>query len=328
MNPENKTFEVIPQDYEDLWRLSLLVERGDLVCCQTRRVLKMAEEKVRVPLKVCIEVEKVALKESYLRVLGRIVHVPQKYAYLKGFREGVSIKYGMPLTVVKAKWEERIENSLKKSVKEKRSIFVVCLDFKSCCIARISDGVKIIWEGSRSSPKESGRTREFFRDISSKIHDLKEVVVMGPHIPVSSFLKFIKEEGVPVKVVGVVKTSYGGLEGLYEGIRHGKLCEVAKNVRFLESSRAIEELLASLFKGDKRVVYGLQELKKADELGAVEEVYVLESLLTSPEVSRLLESVEKKGGRVVLVADFGEVASKLRALGGAVGRLRYPIYRE
>jgi protein pelota len=69
-------------------------------------------------------------------------------------------------------------------------------------------------------------------------------------------------------------------------------------------------------------------------VGAVEKLILADTLLRDAEeeqrlqLERIMREVEHKAGSVTVVSTEHEAGSKLLGLGGIVGLLRFPMYRE
>jgi len=93
----------------------------------------------------------------------------------------------------------------------------------------------------------------------------------------------------------------------------------------------MEEVLKRLGKGESNVTYGLEDVKRAEELGAVEKLVLADVLLREStdekrlHVEEIMTKVEQKGGAVIVVSTEHEAGAKLLALGGAAAILRYSL---
>ena len=124
----------------------------------------------------------------------------------------------------------------------------------------------------------------------------------------------------------------GGVAGIYEALRSGVLLKAMKTQRIVEETKIVEEVLKRLGKGELNVTYGVEDVKKAVELGAVEKLVLADTMLreASDEARLLLEdlmrNVEKKGGNIIVVSTEHEAGAKLIALGGIAALLRFALY--
>ena len=88
-----------------------------------------------------------------------------------------------------------------------------------------------------------------------------------------------------------------------------------------------------LGKGENTVAYGLEDVEKASNMGAIEKLILADTLLRDSEdeqrlrLEKLMLDVEHRNGGVTVVSTEHEAGSKVLALGGIVALLRFPMYR-
>jgi protein pelota len=93
----------------------------------------------------------------------------------------------------------------------------------------------------------------------------------------------------------------------------------------------MEELLARLGKGQSTVTYGLGDVEKAANYGAVEKLLVADSTLreTTDEnrvaLEKLIKTVEEARGDIMVLSTEHEAGTKLLSLGGVAALLRFPL---
>ncbi len=132
-------------------------------------------------------------------------------------------------------------------------------------------------------------------------------------------------------VVDVKSVNNSGVAGIYEAIRSGVLTKTMKHLRVVEETEVVEEILKRLGKGERTVVYGLDEVRKASEYGAVEKLVLADTVLRGAEdeerllLEQLMKDVELKGGKVMVVSTEHEAGAKLVALGGIASLLRFAL---
>jgi protein pelota len=115
-------------------------------------------------------------------------------------------------------------------------------------------------------------------------------------------------------------------------MRSGVLLKTLKQQRIVEETETVEEILKRLGKAESNVTYGLAEVEKAANLGAVDKLVLADTMLreTSDEkrlhLEDLMKTVEQKGGSILVVSTEHEAGAKLTALGGIAALLRFPLY--
>jgi protein pelota len=148
------------------------------------------------------------------------------------------------------------------------------------------------------------------------------------------FAKFVENEAADIthSVVDVKSVNNGGVAGIYEAMRSGVLLKTLKQQRIVEETETVEEILKRLGKAESNVTYGLAEVEKAANLGAVDKLVLADTMLreTSDEkrlhLEDLMKTVEQKGGSILVVSTEHEAGAKLTALGGIAALLRFPLY--
>jgi len=114
-----------------------------------------------------------------------------------------------------------------------------------------------------------------------------------------------------------------GEPGLKELIM--KAQDILKNQKYIEVENLMEEIKYHLAKDDGMVVYGLEEIRKALQLGAIDALIVYEE--PGSELEKLSQEAENYGTKVYVIGDElpdGEWVKK--TFGGAIGKLRFKIY--
>jgi len=88
----------------------------------------------------------------------------------------------------------------------------------------------------------------------------------------------------------------------------------------------MEEVLLRISQ-DSPVAYGRQEVMKAIEFGAVEQVLVADTLLRDEEITHVIEKAEAMRATIVVLSTGFEPGERLVALGGIAALLRYRLVR-
>ena len=157
------------------------------------------------------------------------------------------------------------------------------------------------------------------------------IVVAGPGTLKERLASIIREKlGAGVRVV-TDSASMGGEAGVYEELRRGVVRKALREAAIVEAERVIEEFERRLAKEPRRVAYTPPLVARAAEAGAIEELLVLDELLHSPNpeerklVEEILRLADASRAGIHIVGSETPVAHKLRALGGIIALLRYPL---
>jgi len=119
------------------------------------------------------------------------------------------------------------------------------------------------------------KTGEISTKIFKQEKDLKGILIGGPG-PLKD--KFNEGEYLDYqlrgKILGVVDTSYTGMQGLQEIIQRGE--SLIKEASAVKERKLVEEFFEHLKKDDGLCVYGLDEVKRALDYGAVKTLLISE----------------------------------------------------
>jgi protein pelota len=253
----------------------------------------------------------------------------------------------MPVTIVKKEWAkhhvERLERARKASEKP---IIIVAIDDEGYVVALTTQyGVEVKIEqntklpGKLEAEKRSESTKEYFRKSLSSLRQIwtaapNPVVIIGVGFVKNDFAKFLENEAKDIakSVIDVKSVNNGGVAGIYEALRAGILLKAMKQLRIVEETGAVEEVLRRLGKNETNVTYGIEEVQRAVNLGAVEKLVLADATLreASDEKRLLLEdlmkNVEQKRGKIIVVSTEHEAGVKIIALGGIAALLRFALH--
>ena len=345
--------KVVPRTLDDLWHLYNIIYKGDLIYGRTTRELKMnidysrPQKGKRVSVFLSIKVEDVVWDRSLnrLRVHGKIHEAPENVAG-RGSHHTLNVMVSKPITIVKEKWSKHQIDRLKRAAaSEVRPIIVVSIDSEEYCIALIRQyGVDVQAASFAKLPgkleaekrtnalkKYFGRTLDAVREVWRRNH--YAVVIIGVGLTKNQFLNYIRSEAPDLfqSILDFKSVNSSGLAGIEEALRSGVLNKALKHLRIAEETKSVEEVLARLGKGTGNVTYGLEQVEKANMLGAVETFLVADFTIrdSSDErrlvLEKLMTDVEGKGGNVSVISAEHEAGQKLLALGGVAALLRFPI---
>ncbi|MBN1328180.1 MAG: pelota family protein, partial [Candidatus Heimdallarchaeota archaeon] len=161
-------------------------------------------------------------------------------------------------------------------------------------------------------------------------------IVIGAGYVKNDFINYLSEESRELSkaVVDVKSVNNGGTAGIDEALRSGVLLKASNQLRIVDETEAIEEVMKRLGKGDGKVTYGLEPVENAAIMGAVERLIVADtSLRESSEemrlkIEELMRNVERRQAGIIVISTEHEAGAKLLSLGGIAALLRFPIYKE
>ena len=173
-------------------------------------------------------------------------------------------------------------------------------------------------------------TKEFFNRINEAtnnafldVKDLKGILVGGPGMTKNGFIDggYFNEQ-LRRKIVAVQDLAYTGSFGLRE------LVEKSKDVLVKEAITEEKEIMNQFFKllatEPNKVAYGLTEVERALELGAVEKLLVSEALDDSI-VEKFEDKCEESGAEFIIISIDTPEGEQLKQLGKIAAILRYSL---
>ena len=338
---------LVPENVDDLWHLSYVLEPGDLVEGDTTRRIQRSEENLRDTggerehLHVTIEVEDVEFARfaNRLRVGGEIVGCSREDQL--GHHHTLNVEERSEITVEKH-WKpdqtDRLEEAEQAS--ENPDVAIVTVEEGEAYIHTVAQyGTEEY--ASFTSPTGKGeyaRPRtELFDEVGSALShlDVDAVVLAGPGFTKNDARDYVASEypDAAEKIVKTVDTAGVGDRGVHEVLNRGAIDDVQKETRIAEESRLIDDLMDGIAQGTK-VAYGVEEVAEAAEFGAVEHLLVLDSRLRDErqgagewdvDANEVIETTEQKGGEVTVFSAEFAPGQQLKNLGGIAALLRYRL---
>ncbi|MBC7127342.1 MAG: mRNA surveillance protein pelota [Candidatus Methanosuratincola petrocarbonis] len=342
--------EVEVEDEDDLWHLYNMIEIGDQICGNTTREIKVTrgdqEERVgRRRVFLCIVVEDTGIQSftGKLRVRGKIVSGPEDMNIL-GSYHSFALGPRDRLMIVKENWTSFFEERLDRAVKKSRPrVVVVTLDDQEATIYIIKDYEihEVVSMASNMPGKylensdRSSLRSKYFNSIEEELMRIIKdgaysIVLAGPGFTKNEFGKYLKEKHRTLNVFEE-STSTVGTPGVREVMSRGALSKILEDTLIVRDSRLVDEFLSRLSKNPKLVAYGLKEVEKSINAGAVEALLVSDRLIKTAPLSEkrnlegLCRNAEKYGGKVFFIGSEHEKGSQLYNLGGIAALLRFQV---
>jgi protein pelota len=117
-------------------------------------------------------------------------------------------------------------------------------------------------------------------------------------------------------------------------LRSGVLLKAAHQLRIVDETETIEEVMKRLGKGEGTVTYGLIDVENAVNMGAVEKLVLADTTLRDAseaqrlKLEALMHEVERRRASITVISTEHEAGAKLISLGGIAALLRFPLYRD
>jgi protein pelota len=346
--------KLVPENLDDLWSLYNVIQEGDRVLAQTSREVKIRRDDSR-PTKgkrrrmyLGVKVEKVAFHESVnrLRVMGVIFQGPESVPGIMGAHHTINIHPGKTFTLEKDEWSRYQLDRIQLACEEKAPpIMVVGIDNEECCVAllrhhgiEVKSEVKANLPGKLEAERRRTALTNYLKSVIDAMmnvwKDLKvSIAIVGPGYIKNDLGKYASSQNPQLagKIEVVRTTSSGGLSGIKEALRSGVLEKIVKRLRAAEEARLIEQVLKRLGMQSRDVSYGVEEVERATDIGAVDHLFVADTSIRGIKdeervrLEGIMRKVEDMKGTVMIVNTANEAGKKLLGLGGVAATLRYRI---
>ncbi|MGZ7117748.1 MAG: mRNA surveillance protein pelota [Methanobacterium sp.] len=339
--------ELVPETLDDLWHLSHIIGEGDLVSSRTtRRIQDSTGERLRSDRGIKktffmgIRVENVSFHKytGKLRATGIIEKGPEDLVPL-GTHHTIELKLKNPVKITKEKWSRWAIKRLKTAVEssKKPSAIIVAIEDDVADLGIIKQyGIDYYGpiiggiSGKRVIQKDRGKNiSNFYHEVAKTLQNFKDIqgiVIAGPGFTKGDFYDFLSEKYRDLaKISAVENTGTGGRVGIQEVLKKGTIEEMAAEGRIAQEMRLMNKVLEEIGKSSDMVVYGKDEVENASNVGAVENLLVLDNMVRREEIEKIMNLVENTGGKVMIVSSEHEGGKQLGALGGIAGLLRYSI---
>lgn len=342
IDEKNNFVSIVPEILDDLWHLERILEKDDLVSGSTTRKLKAkeGEEIRRIHMWLQLGVEEVEFHKfsGQLRVSGTIITgKPAEFVEEKSHHT-LSFDLGEKIDIQKKKLKkyqiERLEKAQKATHKEK--LLTVLLDDEDASFFLLKEfGIdnRGIIRSKRSGKQieEGDWKKEYFSEILKKLKEIdsKKIMIAGPGFEKEELKKYLEEKeflGKERKAF-IESTGTAGMQGLQELMKTEKLQKIIEESQILKENKLMEKVMQELGKSSGLVEYGISEVENALNLGAVEELLVLDkSLLENREkIEELMKKCEEIKGNVNIFSAEHEAGKQLDGFGGVIALLRYRI---
>lgn len=352
MNLKKGLVKLIPENTDDLWHLYNIIYRDDEVYAFTTREIKSDEQYSRkkrgerVSVFLGIKVEKVFWDRlvGRLRVHGVICQAPDIVPI--GAHHTINISLNTPITIVKNQWAKHHLERLKIAQKSSgRPTIVISIDDEGYAIAlithygldlKVDEHIKL--PSKFEADKRNEAVKAFFKKAADNLHQVWSenngpVAIIGVGFLKNDFAEYLRNEKPELAkaIIDVKSVNNSGVAGIYEALRSGVLTKAIQQVRVMEETEVMEEVLKRLGKGEGNVVYGLDDVKKAVELSAIEVLLIADTMLRESsdeyrlQIEEIMKNVEDRGGRTMIISTEHEAGEKLLALGGIAALLRFSL---
>jgi len=325
---------------DDLWHLYNVVEKGDRVGALSARREETGHDKLRQERgekrKMWLEVEVAEVEfaefSDRLRVSGVIRVGPQDL----GSYHTLNLAEGEELTISKEDWKDHQIDIIRQAVEATLTpmLTFLSIDDEEATLATLHHhGVK--WAATVPShvsgkdyPDKGAGKEQFFGDVLATLAQVKKdgpVIICGPGFTRDEFLRFGKERKPEIVASAHVEgTGQSGMTGIYEMMKRDIVSRFISETRVGQETAQVEELLAEISK-DGSCAYGIDEVDRALQQGAVVMLLVTDELMRKGKAEKLFRLARRTGARYMIISTAHEAGKRLAHLGGAGAILRYKL---
>ncbi|SFR58633.1 mRNA surveillance protein pelota [Halogeometricum limi] len=337
---------LVPENVDDLWHLSHVLESGDLVSGDTTRRIQRDDDQMRDTggqrehLHVTISVDDVEFARfaNRLRVGGEIVGCSREDQL--GHHHTLNVEEHDEVTVekhFKPDQKKRIEEA--EQAAENPDVVIATVEEGEAHVHTVAQyGTEERFSFTAPTGKgEYARPRsELFAELGKALArmDVDAIILAGPGFTKQDARDYIAENHRDVvDKITVVDTSSVGDRGVHEVLKRGAVDEVQTQTRISKEADLLDDLMEGIATGEK-VTYGVDSTAEAAEFGAVETLLVLDERLREErqgagewdvDVNELIQTVERQGGEVAVFSSEFDPGRQLKNLGGIAALLRYRL---
>jgi len=176
-----------------------------------------------------------------------------------------------------------------------------------------------------------GAAVEFYKRVAevtvnefTYMKELKGIIIGGPGTTKNNFVdgSYMNEE-IKKKIIGLKDITYTNAYGLRELVDKSE--DLLSEDEVMTEKKVILRFLETLARDTNMVAYGLENVKNALAMGAVDTLIIVDESISDLELEDLSEKCEDSRSHLVLVSNRTPEAVQLKGLTGVGAILRYPI---
>ena len=351
-NQKQGAITVKIENLNDLWTLYNIISKGDKASARTQRrvILKEGSKGERKPMYLKIEVESVSFHEfsNRLRIKGKILEGPEDFVNY-GTYHTFNIEPRQKITIFKEKWLKNELKRLKSSSKFEDNFIMLFIAIETglatlSLITNYSEtriaSVKRTIPGKRYEQTHRKRALIEFFEATKKIleenlkeNDINLIVMCGPGNTRDQFINYLKEKSNPIYLSKIrsIYASSGTESAILEALKSKKFGQLKKNIKILQESEKIDNILTYLSMEADLVAIGFNEILKASEQGAVKELFLVDILIRNSskeqklKLEQIITNIENSDGKVNILSSEHSTGQQIVDLGSLVAILRYKL---
>jgi protein pelota len=338
--------DAVPESLDDLWHLQFVLEPGDRVSGDTTRRIQRNDDQMRdtggerehLWVEIAVDDVEFAKFANRLRIGGEIVDCSREDQL--GYHHTLNVEERSEISVTKV-WQtdqlERLQEAVEAS--ENADVAIATVEEGEAYVHTVAQyGVEEraaitapTGKGEFARPRE-----ELFSELGEVLArmDVEAIILAGPGFTKQDALDYIQENHRELSgKIQTVDTASVGDRGVHEVLKRGAVDRVQAETRIAREATLIDDLMENIAQGSK-AAYGIDEVSKAAEYGAVETLLVLDERLRQEragegdwdvDANELVTAVERQGGEVTVFSGEFDPGQQLRNLGGVAAILRYRL---
>lgn len=346
IHSDKKEFKLKIENLDDLWYLSTIIEKGDVVESKTFRKIKIgdnegAQKIVKKPVYLKIAVEKTEFSKysNVFRVSGKIIE--EKEDIPKGSYHTINVEQDSIIKIEKQEWLSFQLKKIKEAVSDKTAKILICVhDREEAFFALMKKyGYELLAniKGSVQKKAESASiVKNFYEEIIQmleeydKKYSLDSIIIASPGFWKEDLMKQLKKEGLKKKIV-LATVGGCGETAINEVLKRDEVKTILQQDRISKEMVLVEHLLSEIAKEGK-AVYGIEETEQAVNSGAVLDLLVTDKLIQDSireerfeRLNHIMKTADKQKATVHIISSEHDGGKKLDGLGSIAAILRYKL---
>lgn len=338
--------EVIPENLDDLWHLSHIVEIGDYISTLTTRRIQdnnsgktRADRGVKKTFYLGVRVEKIAFHKytGILRFTGIIESGPEDLVPL-GSHHTINMQINNSLRIQKTwnKWTlDRLTQAIEAS--KRNEDIIIAIEDNNTELGLIKQyGIEYVGpiigdiSGKRNIQKDrKEKINQYYEDITQSILQhgtFNKLIIIGPGFTKNGYYNYLEDKYPEMaKKAALENTGSGGHAGIQEVLKNGLVENLSKDAKIAKEIATVNKLLEEIGKSSNLVTYGFKQVSNATNMAAVEKLIVVDQEVRQQKTQQIMNNVENMGGTVEIISSQHDGGKQLEALGSIAAFLRYPI---
>lgn len=329
------------ENAEDLWYLSDIIEKDDIVSGTTERKIKLGsggDEKTKIIKRIVflkIKVEKIENDNmNALRVSGPIIVAPDDIP--KGDYHTFAIEDGTIITIEKQQFSRYALKKLEEAVKsEKINILIVAFDREEAIFAQLKNsGYEILLDltGDVAKKDFDEKKANFYEIIYKQMieydarNSYSNIIVASPAFWKEYLIKEVKDDKIKKKITLATCSSIDG-STINEILKRPELKTVLDKDKETKELKLVEELLDNI--RTDNAAYGFDQVIEKLISGNISILLISENLIKKSreekfydKIDRIMQDAENLNADIKIITSE-QSSRKLDGLSGIGAILRW-----